>query len=139
MNKLRYKELINKYNKKRKVIENVSINNYINDIKISLASNHLTFDDIPDDFSPFEEELMMAEIDKFQNQEKYRVKIQNAIEKADEKIHLANTTLFFKTRGYKQALKILEDAEKYLPNGICYQMILERINQVAKSRGTIYA
>lgn len=139
MNKLRYKELINKYDKKRKAIENVSINNYINDIKISLASNHLTFDDIPDDFSPFEEELMIAEIDKFQNQEKYRVKIQNAIEKADEKIHLANTTLFFKTRGYKQALKILEDAEKYLPNGVCYQMILERINQVAKSRGTIYA
>ena len=139
MNKLRYKELINKYDKKRKAIENVSINNYINDIKISLASNHLTFDEIPDDFSPFEEELMIAEIDKFQNQEKYRVKIQNAIEKADEKIHLANTTLFFKTRGYKQALKILEDAEKYLPNGVCYQMILERINQVAKSRGTIYA
>lgn len=139
MNKLRYKELIKKYDKKRKAIENVSIDNYINDIQISLASNHLTLDDIPDDFSPFEEKLIINEIDKIQNQEKYRVKIQNAIEKADEKIHLANTTLFFKTRGYKQALKILEDAEKYLPNDVCYQMIIERINQVTKSRGTIYA
>lgn len=139
MNKLRYKELIKKYDKKRKTIENVSIDNYINDIQISLASNHLTLDDIPDDFSPFEEKLIINEIDKIQNQEKYRVKIQNAIEKADEKIHLANTTLFFKTRGYKQALKILEDAEKYLPNDVCYQMIIERINQVTKSRGTIYA
>lgn len=139
MNKLKYKELIKKYDKKRKAFENVSIDNYINDIQISLASNHLTLDDIPDDFSPFEEKLIINEIDKIQNQEKYRVKIQNAIEKADEKIHLANTTLFFKTRGYKQALKILDDAEKYLPNDVCYQMIIERINQVTKSRGTIYA
>lgn len=139
MNKLRYKELIKKYDKKRKVFENISIDNYINDIQISLTLNHLSLDDIPDDFSPFEEELLLNEIDKIQNKEKYRVKIQNAIEKADEKIHLANTTLFFKTRGYRQALKILEDAEKYLPNGACYQMILEKINQIAILRGCLYA
>lgn len=136
MNKLVFKNLIKEYNKERKKFSNRrSYKEHFEDIELRLLSHNMTLDDVPDNFTPNEQNMFLQEYEKAKHQEQYEIKIQNAVDKADEKVRLAKRIPFFRFKGYRQAYKILKDAEQYLPNGICYEIVLERIDQVYKQNG----